>query len=203
MTGRWSDGEQERYGCSILRELLGMDDKKKYFEQIYNSYHDKIYNFIYFKIYNAQISEDLTSDVFLAAYKNLNRYDSDKSFITTWLYAIACNRLKNYYKSSSRKQEYSIENWTEKWEDTDMANDNMLERQEWRILLLEVLLQLPERNRKIVLMKYYDNMTSKEIGRKLDLSSGNVRIILKRSLELMKKKLKVIDDGGTRNGRTV
>ncbi len=178
-------------------------DRNQYFEEIYSSYHDKIYHFIYFKIYDAQIAEDLTNDVFLAAYKNLNRYDADKSFITTWLYAIACNRLKNYYKSSGRKQEYSIENWHEKYEDADMANDSMLERQEWRILLLEALLQLPERNRKIVLMKYYDNMTSKEIGQKLDLSPGNVRIILKRSLELMKKELKVIDDGGRQNGGTV
>ena len=168
-----------------------MEDKKKYFEEIYNSYHDHIYNFIYFKIYDAQISEDLTSDVFLAAYRNLNTYDSSKSFISTWLYTIAYNRLKNYYKSSKRKQTYSIDSLIELQEGV-MPHDNMLELQELRIVLREVLLSLPERNRKVVIMKYYGNMTSKEIGGAMHISSGNVRVILKRSLDLMKKKLKVI-----------
>ena len=73
-----------------------------------------------------------------------------------------------------------------------MPHDNMLELQELRIVLREVLLSLPERNRKVVIMKYYGNMTSKEIGGAMHISSGNVRVILKRSLDLMKKKLKVI-----------
>lgn len=169
-----------------------MDDKKKYFEEIYSKYHDRIYNFIYFKIYNSQISEDLTSDVFLAAYRSLNTYDSSKSFISTWLYAIAYNRLKNYYKSRGKKQTFSIECLTETGEELAPLHDNLLEQQELRIILHEILSQLPERNRKIVMMKYYGNMTSKEIGRAMHISSGNVRVILKRSLAIMEKKLKIM-----------
>ncbi len=169
-----------------------MDDKKKYFEEIYNEYHDKIYHFIYFKLYDAQASEDLTSDVFLSAYRNLHTYDASKSFISTWLYAIAYNRLKNYYKSSTRKQTCSIDRLTETQRDIAPFHDTLLEQQELRMVLQEILLQLPERNRKVVVMKYYGDMTSKEIGRAMHISSGNVRVILKRSLDIMKKKLKVI-----------
>ena len=74
-------------------------NKNEFFEQIYDDYKDKIYEFIFYKVSNKELAEDLTSDVFISVYKNLHRYDAEKSFITTWLYAIAYNRLKNYYKS--------------------------------------------------------------------------------------------------------
>ena len=71
-------------------------NKNEFFEQIYDDYKDKIYEFIFYKVSNKALAEDLTSDVFISVYKNLHRYDEEKSFITTWLYAIAYNRLKNY-----------------------------------------------------------------------------------------------------------
>ena len=63
------------------------------------------------------------------------------------------------------------------------------EQEELRLVLKNVMKELPERNRRIVLMKYYGNMTSREIGKCLDISPGNVRIILKRSLAMLKSKL--------------
>ena len=83
-------------------------NKNEFFEQIYDDYKDKIYEFIFYKVSNKELAEDLTSDVFISVYKNLHRYDAEKSFITTWLYAIAYNRLKNYYKSR-KNNVYSIE----------------------------------------------------------------------------------------------
>ena len=74
-------------------------DKNEYFQQIYSDYYEKIYAFLFFKVNNKELAEDLTSDVFVSVYKNLHRYDASKSFISTWLYAIAYTQLKNYYKS--------------------------------------------------------------------------------------------------------
>lgn len=163
-------------------------NRKGYFEEIYETYYEKIYKFILFKVYQTEIAEDLTNDVFLSVYRNLHRYDAAKSFILTWLYAIACNRLKNYYRSR-RKTEYSMEYLLEMNLEPVIVSKDLLEEQEWQIVLKKMILELPERNRKIILMKYYGNMTSQEIGRNLEISSGNVRIILKRTLDTLKNKL--------------
>lgn len=88
-------------------------DKNEYFERIYYDYRDKIYEFIFYRVKNKEVAEDLTSDVFVSVYKNLHRYDENKSFITTWLYAIAYNRLKNYYKSR-KNIIYDVEHLIEK-----------------------------------------------------------------------------------------
>ena len=55
---------------------------------------------------------------------------------------------------------------------------------------LYAIRKLPKRNRQIVYMKYYHNMTSREIGKIMNLSSCNVRIILKRSLSILRKQLR-------------
>ena len=68
-------------------------------------------------------------------------------------------------------------------------SDDLLEKKEWYIVLQKLIWDLPERNRNVILMKYYGDMTSKEIGNNLDISSGNVRIILKRTLSTLKSKL--------------
>ncbi len=163
-------------------------NKDDYFREIYRLYRDKIYNFIYFKVYDMGLAEDLTNDVFVAVYKNLEKYDENKSFIVTWLYTISCNRLKNYYKSK-RSAEYSIEYLMEKELEPWAVNCDLFEQKELGILLADAMRKLPERSRRVLIMKYYGDMTSVEIGRNLDISPGNVRIILKRSLNSLKESL--------------
>lgn len=163
-------------------------DKNQFFEEIYENYRDKIFKFIYYKVSDADLADDLTNDVFVAVYKNLHTYDANKSFISTWLYAISYNRLKNYYKSR-KATEYSIEYMLEMNIVPHPELHDPLEQEELRLMLKNAMQKLPERNRKIILMKYYWGMTSREIGRNLNITPGNVRIILKRSLSTLNKML--------------
>lgn len=123
--------------------------------------------------------------MFLLAYKNLDSYDHSKSFITTWLYAIAANHVRNYYKRQK------------KWECILVGDEieeqvDCIAQKELSLLLEHAICVLPERNRQIVYMKYYRDMTSQEIASRLHVSSGNVRIILKRSLAKMQEVLKSV-----------
>jgi RNA polymerase sigma-70 factor (ECF subfamily) len=164
-------------------------DKNQYFETIYKEYFPKIYDYIRIRIRNPAVAEELAEDVFISVYKNLHVYDENRSFIATWLYAIAGNRLKNYYKSWQYR-EYNIEDL----EAIDYSNikecRNDMEQVELRLVLDCLIRKLPKRNRQIVYMKYYHNMTSREIGKIMNLSSCNVRIILKRSLNTLRKQLR-------------
>lgn len=166
-------------------------DKNEFFEEIYVGYHEKIYEFIHCRVCSVVVAEDLTSDVFVAVYKNLHTYDSSKSFISTWLYAIAANRLKNYYKKNSAAV-YSIDDMAEKDIVPYPDCPNPMEQEELRIMLDCLMENLPKRSREIICMKYYKNMTSMEIGQNLHISPVNVRVILKRTLGAMKDMLKSV-----------
>ncbi len=165
-----------------------MGNKEEYFKEIYEEYYTKIYDYIYYRVNNKETAEDLTSDVFFSVYKNLHTYDNSKSFIATWLYAIAANRLKNYYKSR-KPNTNNIDAMIENNQELQLGNFDGIQQKETEIVLECLMEKLPERNKRIVWMKYYRSMTSREIAEVMHVSPGNVRIILKRSLALLKKML--------------
>ena len=68
------------------------------FDDFYKEYYNQVYWYIYKKINHIENAQDLAGDVFCSCYKNFNNYDPQKSSITTWLYVIVNNRLKNYYR---------------------------------------------------------------------------------------------------------
>jgi RNA polymerase sigma-70 factor (ECF subfamily) len=158
-------------------------DKNQYFEQIYKEYYPSIYSFIHYRVRSVHQSEDLAQDVFLSVYNNISRYDHRKSFITTWLYAITANRLKNYYKSSGRRELPSEKDTLDSGDQGLMAH-----HEEMRIIMDCLLNYLSKRNQKILRLKYYYGMNAREIAEIMHLTPGNVRIILKRSLSALRKK---------------
>jgi len=89
--------------------------KYEEFECIYQEYCLKILTFIHKRVPDLYEAEELTGDVFLSFYRNMDSYDEEKGSIATWLYAITANRLKNYYRD--KKTHYSLEILKQQTED--------------------------------------------------------------------------------------
>lgn len=68
------------------------------FASLYNANIKKIYDFIFFKTLSKELSEDLVSQVFLKALKNIGRFKSDN--FSAWLYTIARHTIVDYYRSN-------------------------------------------------------------------------------------------------------
>ena len=88
--------------------------KYEEFERIYQEYYLKILTFIHKRVPDLYEAEELTGDVFLSFYRNMDSYDEEKGSIATWLYAITANRLKNYYRD--KKTHYSLEKFHRAWQ---------------------------------------------------------------------------------------
>ena len=71
------------------------------FEEVYNRYYLSVYLYLFKRIRHQQDAEDLANDVFLACYKNFGSYDPAKASMITWIFVIASNRLKNYYRDGA------------------------------------------------------------------------------------------------------
>lgn len=162
-------------------------DKNNHFEQIYNHHYDMIYHYIKSHTPALQDAEELTQDVFTACYRHYDSFDESRSSIKTWLFVIANNKLKNYYRA--KKEILSLD-------DEENPIDIAQEYLEEAVILNEkvryikaALNQLNEREQFIVKQKYFYNKKSEEIARMAGLTSGNVRIILKRALEKMQQYL--------------
>lgn len=156
-----------------------------FFEKLYEEYYKNIYNFLRIRVQNVVVAEDLTNDIFVLVYKNIHTYDEGKGLAATWIYAIANNCLKNYYRSL-KNREFSYDSLEAVHEELLYDRNDYVSRKELNMVLEQLMEQLPPRSRTIIKMKYYGNMTSAEIGARLSISSDNVRVIIKRSLSKMK-----------------
>ena len=164
------------------------------FEDLYRNYYGKVLSYLTYKIGDRNISEDLAGDVFLRCYKNIRKFDEAKGAESTWVFTITKNLLKNYYRD--RKVTSSIDDM----DGFDVADEQDVEEEieqsqrleEIREFLDREIAKLDSVKRQILMMRYYDEMSSNEIARVMNMTPGNVRVILTRTL----KKLRVGADDG-------
>lgn len=155
------------------------------FEELYRKYYQMVFGFVKKRVTGKEMAEDLTSEIFEKAFTTIERYDESKCSFQTWLFVITNNHLKNYYRD--KKEVVSFEEEPGPALISEASVESVVELQEMREVLKKALLKLPERDMEIVLCRYYEDMTAVQIGKRMGLTSGNVRIILKRALEKLRK----------------
>jgi len=134
-------------------------------------------------------AQDLVQSVFTSACRHWDSYDETRGSVGIWLYCIAQNRLKNFYRDHRAQQSLDGQDCGEPLTADYMAEQALL-LVEKRDALAKALEQLPERSRRVVVLRYFADLSNQEIARLLHLSHDNVRTILSRSLRQLAQLLK-------------
>ena len=150
-------------------------------EQIYKDYHDKVLHFIYGKTSNYTLAEDLTSDVFLKVYSKLDTFDDTKASISTWIYRIAQNTLIDYFRTRKVYSEVPEDISEESEIDDELLANETLDA------LADALTELPERDRDLIILHYYHNLTLKEAAARLGMSYSNAKLVHNKSLVVLER----------------
>ncbi len=145
---------------------------KQSFEALYDEYYDKVYVYIFYRVRSRQDAEDLTSDVFMSAF--VNPYDPRLAKFSTYIFTIAGNALKNYYRKAAQSGATSIDA-----RDCDIADNTDLLGEcitnEEYCALKAALAALPQRQYNVVYRRYYLGEGFREIGEALGVSENNAR----------------------------
>ena len=165
-----------------LIELAKMDSK--YFTPIYKNYHEQIYRFVYQRMDNGSDAKDITSQVFLKALINLEKYEFRGYPFSSWLYRIALNEVNQFYRKSKNKRLVSL-NENNIQELIEESGDTFNE--EKREKLLAVLGTLNEDKLTLIEMRFFEKRAFKEIGQVLNITENNAKVRTYRILEEMKK----------------
>lgn len=152
-------------------------------EKIYVEYHEKVYHYLYGKTLNKELSEDLAADVFVKVYSKLDSFDDTKASISTWIYRITQNTLIDYYRVRKVHSEVSEEIAATGDIDDELLNNEMLEA------LADALMKLDERERKLIILRYFRGMTLKEVAQSLGMSYSNTKLIHNKCIVELKKYL--------------
>jgi RNA polymerase sigma-70 factor (ECF subfamily) len=153
------------------------------FASLYNANIKKIYDFIFFKTLNKELSEDLVSQVFLKALKNIGRFKSDN--FSAWLYTIARHTIVDYYRSN--RETKNIEDCWDLADSinlTDDADDNFkLEK------IREAMKYLSAADREVLIMRLWLDLPFKEIADNLNKKEAAVKMSFGRALDRLRQKV--------------
>lgn len=147
---------------------------------IYTQYAEKVRGYIVGKTNNSQLAEDLCSDVFIKVYEKIDSFDPTKSSVSTWIFTITRNTLIDYYRTRRVFSEVPEELEDDQSIEDDVCNQEQLE------ILAKALEHLDERQRNIIVLRYYSGKTLKEIAQTLDISYAYVKILHNKALGELK-----------------
>ena len=165
--------------------LLVQRAKKKpaYFAPLYEKYFDQIFIFIFKKTRNEELTGDLTSQVFLKALLNINKYEDRGYPFSSWLYMIASNEVNLHYRKIKKNNEIEIQEKDVVHLLDEFKSMNTIEHQE---KLIDAMNKLSEKDTEIIDLRYFEKKSFKEIGEILQISHGAAKIKLYRSVEKLK-----------------
>lgn len=159
------------------------EEREQKFIAVYRSYVDEIYQYIYLRIgLSKALAEDLTQEIFVDVFKGLAGFKGLCSE-RTWVYKIAKNKLNDFYrKQYAQKFELTeLEGEAELLDDTSQnVEERTIESYECK-KVRSCLDGLPEQYKIILVLKYIDDKSVKEIALIVGKSSKAVESVLHRA----------------------
>ena len=158
------------------------------FEILYDRYSKVVYNKCLGFSKSGQEAEDLTQDVFLKLFVKLSSFKG-KSKFSTWLYAFTYNHCVNYVTRNTAKKIEKQSVSSDSIENIGEDIDSTREFESMRVEQLKHVMELisPE-EKMILLLKYQDNLSIKELSEALDIGESAVKMRLKRAKEKLVQK---------------
>ncbi|HCU79821.1 MAG TPA: RNA polymerase subunit sigma-24 [Chloroflexi bacterium] len=158
------------------------------FGVIYERYVHKIYTYIYYRTGNVHDAEDLTTTVFMQAMNHLPRYTNRGLPFSAWLYRIAHNLVSNWYRDQKRREDANIE--SKKLTSNPKDNpDSVTVTNEETEMLLEAIRSLPADRQELLILKFVERLSNKEIGKMMRRSEGAIKSLYHRTLMTLRKNL--------------
>ncbi len=165
--------------------------EKGAFEEIVETNKKKVFYLAYDLTGSVQDAEDLSQDVFLKAYRGLKKFKGEAS-LGSWLYRITMNA----FLDRTRKKSYRAEKEQKELDNdspplsTHTNPEDYAESRQIQMHIEAAVQQLTPRERAVFMMRHYQGMPGKEVGKLLKISEGTVKSLLFRALKKLQKVLR-------------
>ncbi|MPR33844.1 sigma-70 family RNA polymerase sigma factor [Cytophagaceae bacterium SJW1-29] len=172
------------YSDEELVHRFIITQRNLFFEELYRRYADKVYRKCLSFVKDSARAEDFTHDIFLKLILKLGTYKEDARF-STWLYSITYNYCMDQLRINKKRSEVYAEEELEIPDDTNL--DMAFEEPDVEIRRLnEALNYLHTEEKGILMMKYQDDLSIREIAQAFRITESAVKMRLLRSREKLR-----------------
>jgi RNA polymerase sigma-70 factor (ECF subfamily) len=174
----------EAYDDKHLIQLMQSGDQES-FNTLYDRYFSVVYKRVRYTIPDADV-DDVTQEVFIAVLKSLPKFEGRSQF-STWLRTLINRQVANYYRQRERKiKESSIKEF-DQFSEAHYAGDN---KHDERIAMRKALKQLPPHYKEVILLRFAEGLSFKEVSSVLGQNPEAVKSLFRRAIAALRNNLK-------------
>ena len=174
----------------LMQQLKDPATQRKAFERVVREFSEQLYWQARRIVLTHDDADDVIQNVFLKAWTHLDDFHQDAR-LSTWLYRITINESVDFLRRKKNQSTVSADQ-----EETGIANmliaDNYFDGDETQALLQEAIAQLPDVQRTVFNLRYYDDMKYSDMSELLETSEGSLKasyhIAVKKISEFFKRR---------------
>lgn len=166
----------------LIIEAAKVDPER--FGPLYDKYYKQIFGYVYQRMEDKDSAFDITSQVFLKALTNINRYEYKGVPFASWLFRIAHSEVMQLFRDQKNKRAINADVG-------DLKNiyEEVQEPffEEYLPALQQMIKQLPEDDLQMIELRFFEHRPFKEIAEILNITENNAKVRMYRILERLKK----------------
>ncbi|EOZ98334.1 RNA polymerase ECF-type sigma factor [Indibacter alkaliphilus LW1] len=172
----------------LLNLIQDPKSKEKGYRLLIELYQKRVYGIARKMVIDHEDADDITQITFIKAFKNFQNFNGNSS-IFTWLYRIATNESLNFLQKRKRRFFFSIEDHEEVLK-KQIDTSPLLDGDEIERKLQKALLTLPEKQRLVFNLRFYEDLSYDEISKITDTSVGGLKASYHHAVKKLENELK-------------
>ena len=177
----WTDEE-------IIEKIQDVKTINYGFNLLMDKYQEKVYWVIRRMVIEHEVADDVAQETFVKVWKNIESFKGD-SKLYTWIYRIATNEALNHLRKKKRRFFLPIGDVEHELR-SSLDTDIYYSGDEIQLKLQKALLKLPEKQRLVFNMKYFEEMKFKDIAEVMEVSVGSLKAQYHHAVKKIEKFIK-------------
>lgn len=157
---------------------------KSAFGELYKIFLTRIYRFVLYLVYDSYLAEDITQDAFVKVWKALPKFSTRKGTFQSFIYAVARNLVIDHQRKK-KAVHLSLE-FGESIESHDNHEERLVADEQMKEVH-KALSFLPEFDRQLVILRFFEELSFFEISKVVNKKEGAVRVRVHRVLKSLKE----------------
>lgn len=156
---------------------------------IYDHFRASVFRLAYGMLGNQGDAEDVMQETLKHALVNIGRYDPQRAQFKTWLHTIAVSRVRDKQRRGVTQRNLFNRLWQREQPRTNPSSERIVTQKQTHDSLLAAVQKLPQKQREVVVLRYWGGHTFPEIGRIVGKSEGTVKSRLRLAHQQLRRQV--------------
>ena len=151
------------------------------FAELYESNFERVYAFVAYRVRDREEAQDLTAEVFHEALAGIQRFEWKGKPFAAWLLGIAAKVIADHWERRGKRRDVSAD---------DLEQTRMEAVSEQRAMLFQLVDALPEDQRQVIIRRFVDQRSVRDIAQEFGRSEGAVKQLQFRALQTLRSRMR-------------